>query len=105
MRDPGPKPGEFIKEVRMNEIDHREYPRRMRGLTEEALRFTITDAKEALAAMPDSPKAGYYQDEIHYASMELKRRRQNEARRVKDQVYRDLGMRKVRGALGGPYDE
>lgn len=89
----------------MNEIDHVGYPRRMRSLTDEALRFTIADAKEALEAMPDSPKAGYYQDEIHYASMELKRRRQNEARRLRDQVYRDLGMKKVRGGLGGVYYE
>lgn len=36
--------------------------------------FTIKDAQEALQAMPDNPKAGYYQDEISYCAMELRRR-------------------------------
>lgn len=29
----------------------------------------------------------------------------NVARRVKDQIYKDLGMTKVRGAMGGTYYE
>lgn len=31
----------------------------------------IKQCKEALRAMPDNPKAGHYQDEIHYYSMRL----------------------------------
>lgn len=31
--------------------------------------------------------------------------RKNLARRLKDQAYRDLGMHKVKGALGGTYYE
>lgn len=62
---------------RMNhEIDHKAYPARLRRLPAISLRFIIRDAKEALAAMPDSPKAGYYADEINYAAMELQRRKE-----------------------------
>ena len=57
------------------EIDHTAYPKRLRALSEPSLRYIIKDAREAMLAMPDGPKAGYYMDEIHYASMELARRR------------------------------
>ncbi len=57
------------------EIDHASYPRRCRRMSEAELAFTIADARAALAAMPDGPKAGYYSDEIHYAHAELERRR------------------------------
>jgi hypothetical protein len=56
-------------------IDHREYPARCRRLSEAELLYTIADARESLAAWPDCPSAGYYQDEIHYAAAELERRR------------------------------
>lgn len=35
----------------------------------------------------------------------FKRNRRNQDRRERDQVYRDMGMTKVRGALGGTYYE
>lgn len=35
----------------------------------------------------------------------LQAKRKNEARRERDQAYRDCGMVKVRGALGGTYWE
>lgn len=57
------------------QIDHAAYARRVRRLSEAELLYTIADAREALAAMPDGVKAGYYQDEIHYAHGELERRR------------------------------
>jgi hypothetical protein len=56
------------------EIDHAEYQQKCKLMTNEQLRFTIYDARAAIKAMPDNPKAGYYQDEIHYCAMELKRR-------------------------------
>jgi hypothetical protein len=56
-------------------IDHRDYPLRCRRLSEAELLYTIADARESLAAFPDSANAGYYQDEIHYAAAELERRR------------------------------
>ena len=36
---------------------------------------------------------------------EVARRRRNKARKEKDQAMRDLGLTKVRGALGGVYWE
>jgi hypothetical protein len=32
--------------------------------TDESLRFTIADCREAIEAHPEGPKAGYYQDTI-----------------------------------------
>lgn len=57
------------------QIDHAAYPRRCRRMSEAELRFTIADARAALAAMPDCAKASYYADEICYAADELERRR------------------------------
>lgn len=56
------------------QIDHAAYARRVRRQSEAELLFTIADARQAIAAMPDGPKAGYYADEIHYANAELARR-------------------------------
>ena len=56
------------------EIDHKNYPKQLRHKSLTALLFIIKDAKEAIAAMPDNPKAGYYQDEICYAAMEIRNR-------------------------------
>lgn len=39
-----------------------------------SLKYIIKDASAAIKAMPDGKKAGQYADEIHYASMELKKR-------------------------------
>ena len=55
-------------------IDHTNYPKTLKSKSVAALRFIIRDCKEAIAAQPDSPKVGYYADEICYAGMELKRR-------------------------------
>jgi hypothetical protein len=55
-------------------MDHREYPKQLRGKTVEELLFIIKDAKEAMSAMPDGVNAGYYADEVNYASMELRMR-------------------------------
>lgn len=57
------------------QIDHTEYLKKVKKLDEAALRFIIKDCQQAMAAMPDNPKNGYYQDEIHYCSMELNRRK------------------------------
>lgn len=56
------------------QIDHGEYPKYAESLSDEALRYTIKDAAEAMNANPEGEKAGYYADEIHYAAMELKAR-------------------------------
>jgi len=61
----------------MKIMNHAEYQERMTTLSIEALRFIMADAYNAAQAMPDSPNAGYYLDELNYASMELARRLKN----------------------------
>jgi len=56
------------------QLDHKAYPRTLRKKSDTTLRSIIKDCQAALKAMPDTPKAGWYQDEIHYCGMELKRR-------------------------------
>lgn len=57
------------------QLDHAAYPSRCRRLSEAELLYIIADCRESLTAWPDSPNAGRYQDEIHYAAAELERRR------------------------------
>ena len=56
------------------QIDHVEYPKRLRSKSEDELRYIVKDAAEAAEAMPDAPQTGYWLDEVNYALMELKRR-------------------------------
>ena len=58
----------------MKQMNHIEYPKRLRTKTDAELRFIIQDAKEAMAAMPDNPNNEYYADEVCYCANELKRR-------------------------------
>ena len=58
----------------VTQIDHNAYPKKCRKMDDAGLRWTIKDCKEAIAAMPNGHKAGYYADEIHYCAMELTRR-------------------------------
>ena len=53
------------------QINHSEYMKKVKALSEESLNFIIKDCHEAIQALPDNPKNGYYMDEIHYCSMEL----------------------------------
>ena len=55
-------------------MDHTEYPKKLKRKTEDELRFIRKDAKEAVEANPENPNNGYYQDEVIYASQELRRR-------------------------------
>ena len=57
------------------QLDHAAHARRCRRLSEAELLYTIADCRESLAAWPDSPNAGRYQDEIYSAAAELERRR------------------------------
>jgi len=65
----------MTQQTEMTAIQHGEYQTRTRGMDESALRFVISDCRNAIGAMPDNPKAGYYADEIHYCCMELGRRK------------------------------
>jgi len=58
----------------MTQINHSEYIKKTRKMTEAELQYIIKDCQEALRAMPENPKAGYYADEINYCVMELHRR-------------------------------
>ena len=53
------------------QMNHSAYMRKVKTLSIESLNYIIKDCKEAIAALPDNPKNGYYMDEIHYCSMEL----------------------------------
>jgi len=57
-------------------MNHAEYQAKLRSMDENAIRFILKDAKEAIESNPNGPNAGYYQDEISYAAMELKKRRE-----------------------------
>jgi hypothetical protein len=56
-------------------MDHAAYQKKTKGMTEEALRYTISDAQNATRSLPDNPKNGVYADEINYCAMELHRRK------------------------------
>jgi hypothetical protein len=56
------------------EINHSEYMKKVKTLSIDSLRYIIKDCKEAIRCMPNNPKNGYYQDEIHYCCMEIARR-------------------------------
>ena len=59
----------------MIQINHSEYQKKVKSLSNDCLRYIIKDCKEAICAMPNNPKNGYYQDEIHYCVMELNKRK------------------------------
>jgi hypothetical protein len=68
--------GMRVKNYGKEYIDHVNYPKKLKTKSDDELRFIIKDAQEAMKAMPDGPKAGYYADEVNYASMELRKRGQ-----------------------------
>jgi len=51
---------------------------------EEVLRYGIRDAKAALEAMPNGPKAGFYQDEVHVYAQALQKRRNKRTAQVQE---------------------
>ena len=55
-------------------MDHTAYIAKTRTMTEDQLRYTISDCQATLKVNPMGHKAGYYLDEISYCGMELKRR-------------------------------
>ena len=58
----------------MIQIDHKEYPRKLKSLSPDSLRYIRQDAHDAMMANPEGEKAGYYADEINYVCMELRSR-------------------------------
>ena len=55
-------------------MNHSEYMAKVKLIDDEGLKFIITDCRDSIKAMPQGENEGYYQDEIHYCSMELKER-------------------------------
>lgn len=53
-------------------MNHSEYQKKVKKMSREALLYVIQDAQKA--ARCANGNEGYYMDEIHYCSMELKRR-------------------------------
>jgi hypothetical protein len=60
----------------MKQINHNEYPKTLKGKSDDSLRYIMKDAAEAMAANPEGSKAGYYADEINYCAMELYSRKE-----------------------------
>lgn len=58
----------------LKKMDHAKYQQNLKRKTIDELKYIIKDASEAEKANPDGPNAGYYTDEVLYASMELLRR-------------------------------
>ncbi len=58
----------------LKKMDHDKYQRDLKRKTDDELRYIIKDAREAEEANPQGPNAGYYADEVNYASMELTKR-------------------------------
>ncbi len=58
-------------------LDHAKYQKKVKSMTNAELRYTIRDCREAIEAMPNGCKAGYYADEICYCAGELRRREQS----------------------------
>jgi hypothetical protein len=56
-------------------MNHAVYQAGLKSRSREQLDYIIKDAGEAIRANPESHNVGYYADEIHYASMEIERRR------------------------------
>ena len=58
----------------MKTMNHKAYQESLKAKTKEMLLYTIKDAGEAIAAMPDNKNNAYYSDEICYCVNELNRR-------------------------------
>lgn len=56
-------------------MNHSAYQKMVRQLSDEKLYFIIRDCTETIKAQKDfNGNCGYYQDEINYCVMELRRR-------------------------------
>lgn len=59
----------------MNKVmDHNKYPKSLRKLSDNMLRYIMKDLRHAIKVYPENPNNGYYQDEINYILSEIYRR-------------------------------
>jgi hypothetical protein len=80
---------EFTRYQHQERLNFDAYRERLKTKSEAELKYIIQDAGEAAGAMPDGPKVGYYQDEVHEAARELKKRKEA-ARRMPRVKWEDL---------------
>jgi hypothetical protein len=52
-------------------MNHTEYQKSLKSKSYASLQYIAKDAYEAMLAMPHGSKAGYYADEVNYATMEM----------------------------------
>jgi len=55
----------------IKQMNHGAYKSAMKSKTIAQLRYIARDAYDAMVAMPNNPNAGYYADEVNYATAEL----------------------------------
>jgi len=79
-------------------MDHRDYQKKTKTLSEEQLQFIIQDAKKAMATNPEGPNNDYYADEINYCSMELYRRKRRKTESVGKLEMKNKKLVKVKTA-------
>ncbi len=60
--------------ISVNSSWHSDYIESCKEKSTDSLLYIMQDCRNAIEAMPDNPKCGQYQDEIHYCAMELRRR-------------------------------
>jgi hypothetical protein len=60
----------------LKKMDHAAYQAKLKNKSFDELAFIIKDAGEAEKANPQGENSGYYADEVHYASAEIRRRQQ-----------------------------
>lgn len=55
-------------------MNHKQYQKNLKTKSIPELFYIIQDCKDAMEAMPDNPKNGYYADELNYCAMEINSR-------------------------------
>lgn len=63
-----------MKNLNAPSLDWSYYAKKVRTMTLEELHYTIKDCNEAMKALPENPKNGYYADEVHMCYDEIRRR-------------------------------
>lgn len=56
------------------QMNHAEYQKNLVGNCYHSLNNIIEQCKDVIRLQPDNPNAGYYMDEIHYCSAEIRYR-------------------------------
>ena len=55
-------------------MDHNLYVASLKRLNDDALAYSLNDARSARDAMPEGINNGFYADEVHYIAAEIRRR-------------------------------